>query len=303
MATARVRAPEDGFTEPPVAGAQPRRRPYVRRFFRDRLAMTGLAIVVAFGLAAVFAPALSPHDPNAQEVLARLAPPSLEHPLGTDHLGRDMLSRLLYGTRWSLGAAVAATLLVLVIGLPAGLVAGYYGGLLDTMIMRLVDVLLALPPLVIALAVVGTLGPGVRNVMIALVGVTWVLYARVVRGLALSLRDREYAVAARALGASNFRIMSRHIVPNMISPVLVLASLQTGKLLLALAALGFFGLGVQPPTPEWGTMLNQGRAFLTSAPQLMIYPGAAITLVVLGFNLLGDGLRDVFDPRLVATGR
>lgn len=303
MATSSTQAPGDHLPPPDHPGPEQRRRSYARRLFRDRLAMTGLAIVAVFALGAVFAPVLSPYDPDAQDVLGRLAGPSMDHPLGTDQLGRDLFARLLYGSRWSLGASAAATALVMLIGVPAGLVAGYYGGLVDTVMMRVVDVLLALPPLVLALAVVGTLGPGLGNVMIALVGVTWVLYARVVRGLALSLREREYAVAARALGASNLRVMTRHVLPNLISPVLVLASLQTGKLLLALAALGFFGLGVQPPTPEWGTMLNQGRAFVTSAPQLMVYPGAAITLVVLGFNLLGDGLRDVFDPHLMTGGR
>lgn len=289
----RVESPSDESAAPLVA-----RRSLLRRFLRDPLSLTGLLIVVALFLAVLAAPVVSPHDPDAQDAMGRLASPSAEHPLGTDHLGRDNLSRLLHGGRWSLGAAVVSTGIVMLIGVGVGLVAGYHGGWVDTTLMRLVDVLFALPTLVLALAIVGTLGPGIRNVVIALVATSWVLYARVTRGLALSVREREFVVGARALGASHSRIMGRHVLPNIISPVIVLASLQTGRLVLALAALGFFGLGVQPPTPEWGTMLNQGRPFLATAPQLMIYPGVAITLAVLGFNLLGDGLRDVFDPRL-----
>lgn len=273
------------------------RRSMLRRFLRDRLAITGLVITTLLVVAAIAAPALTPHDPIAQEAIARLQGPSLEHLLGTDHLGRDIFSRILFGARWSLGTALVATLAVMTIGIVIGTLAGYYGGFVDTVLMRVIDVLLGLPNLVLALAIVGTLGPGLRNVMIALIAVTWVMYARVVRGLVLSVREREFVVAARAVGAGDVRIMLRHILPNVVSPVIVLASVQTGRLILALAALGFFGLGVQPPTPEWGTMLNQGRVFLTTAPLLMVYPGAAITLAVLGFNLLGDGLRDVLDPR------
>ncbi len=270
----------------------------LRRLLRDRLALVGLALVTLFTVAALLAPVLAPHEPNAVDATDRLAPSSWEHPLGTDELGRDTLSRILYGARWSLGTAAVATVAIMAIGIFVGTVAGYFGGLLDSVLMRVVDVLLAFPSFVLYLAILGTLGPGLRNLMIALVVITWDEYARVVRGLVLSLRERGFVRASLALGASDRRLMVRHILPNVVPPVVVLASLQTGKLILALAALGFFGLGVQPPTPEWGTMINQSRLFLQTAPALMVWPGLAISLTVLGFNLLGDGLRDVLDPRL-----
>ncbi len=270
----------------------------LRRLLRDRLALVGLALVTLFTVSALLAPVLAPHEPNAVDAIDRLAPSSWEHPLGTDELGRDTLSRILYGARWSLGTAAVATVAIMAIGIFVGTVAGYFGGLLDTVLMRVVDVLLAFPSFVLYLAILGTLGPGLRNLMIALVIITWDEYARVVRGLVLSLRERGFVRASLALGASDRRLMVRHILPNVVPPVVVLASLQTGKLILALAALGFFGLGVQPPTPEWGTMINQSRLFLQTAPALMVWPGLAISLTVLGFNLLGDGLRDVLDPRL-----
>lgn len=293
QARGRGREGTDRYELPPTG-----RRSLARRFFRDRLAMVGLGVVVLLAVGAIGASSLAPHDPATQDAARRLLGPSLEHPLGTDHLGRDMFSRILFGARWSLGAAASATLIVMVVGTIVGTLAGYYGRLVDAALMRVIDLLLALPTLVLALAIVGTLGPGLRNVMIALVGVTWVMYARVVRGLVLVAREREFVQAALAMGASDGRIMLRHILPNVVPPVIVLATLETGKLILALAALGFFGLGVQPPTPEWGTMLNQGRPFVLGDPQLMLYPGAAITLAVLGFNLMGDGLRDLLDPRL-----
>lgn len=274
-----------------------------RLFFRDRLAVTGLLLVVVFSLAALLAPALAPHDPTAVNALEKLAAPSLEHPLGTDPLGRDTLSRILFGARWSLGTAVLATGLVMTIGIFVGTTSGFYGGRIDSVVMRVVDVLLAFPSLVLYLAIVGTLGPGFRNLFIALVSISWVAYARIVRGLVLSLKERGFVRAARALGASDRRLMVRHILPNVVAPVVVLASLQTGGMVLALAALGFFGLGVQPPTPEWGTMINESRLYLQRAPALMLWPGLAISLTVLGLNLLGDGLRDVLDPRLARTSR
>lgn len=275
----------------------------VRRFLADRLAATGLGIIGMLTVAAILAPWLAPHDPAATDAMQSLGPLSTQHPLGTDELGRDVLSRLLFGARWSLGIAALATLVVTVVGTVIGLVAGYVGGWVDAVVMRVVDALLALPSLVLYLAIIGTLGPGIRNVFIALVSVSWASYARVVRGLVLSARERQFVRASRSLGASHPRLMGRHILPNVISPIVVLASLQLGGTILALAALGFFGLGAQPPTPEWGTMINQGRLFLQTSPGLMIYPGIAISLAVLGFNLIGDGLRDTLDPRLAQQGR
>lgn len=267
---------------------------------RDPLSATGVVIVTLLVLAAVFAPYLAPHDPTATDALGRLAGTSMAHPLGTDELGRDVLSRMLFGARWSLGVAILATGVVMAIGLVVGTISGYYGGVVDALIMRVIDVLLALPNLVLYLAIVGTLGPGIRNVFIALISISWAGYARVVRGLVLASREREYVRASLGLGATHRRLMLRHILPNVISPVVILGSLQAGGVILALAALGFFGLGAQPPTPEWGTMINQARLFLQAAPTLMIYPGLAISLAVLGFNLLGDALRDTLDPRLTS---
>ena len=275
----------------------------LRQLLGDRLARTGLLIVSVFALAALFAPLLAPHDPLAIDPLNRLADPSRLHPLGTDQLGRDTLSRVLFGARWSLGTAAAATVVVIAIGVFVGTLAGYYGGRLDALLMWVVDVLLAFPSLILYLAIVGTLGPGLRNVMIALIALSWVAYARVVRGLVLSMRERGFVRASRLLGAGDRRLMFRHILPNVVPPVVILASLQMGGLIIALAALGFFGLGVQPPTPEWGTMVNESRLFLQTAPALMIWPGLAISLTVIGFNLLGDGLRDVLDPRLGPSPR
>lgn len=272
--------------------------PLLRRLVRDRLALAGLVLVSLFALAALFAPLLAPHDPTAVDAAERLAGSSWEHPLGTDELGRDTLSRLLFGARWSLGTAAVASVLVIAIGVTVGMISGYFGGRVDAVVMRVVDVLLAFPTFVLYLAILGMLGPGLRNLMIALVIITWDQYARIVRGLVLSIRERRFVQASRALGASDRHLLVRHILPNVVPPVVVLASLETGKLVLALAALGFFGLGVQPPTPEWGTMINQSRLFLQTSPALMIWPGLAISLTVIGFNLLGDGLRDVLDPRV-----
>jgi peptide/nickel transport system permease protein len=267
------------------------------RLLHDPLAISGFVLLAAFVLAALFAPTLSAYDPAAADPSLRLAGPSIDHPLGTDNLGRDIVSRLLFGSRWSLGTAAIATLLVMTIGMTIGALAGYYGGRVDDLVVLVIDVLLALPSLILALAIAGMLGPGIVNVMLGLVSVWWVGYARVVRGLVLAVRERQYVEAARCLGARDRRLILRHVLPNVVPPVAVLATLEMGGIILAISGLSFLGLGAQPPTPEWGAMLNDGRPFLFSAPQLMIYPGLAISLVVIGFNLLGDGLRDVLDPR------
>ena len=278
--------------------AQARRLTFIRRCARDRILLAGLLLILVFVGAAIAAPIIATHDPTDVDPLAMLAPPSAEHWLGTDNLGRDIFSRLVYGARWSLGASALATLAIVLVGITVGVVAGYFGGLLDDLLMRLVDVLLAFPSLVLALAIVGTLGPSLVNVMIGMVAVWWVDYARVMRGLTVGVREREYVVAARCIGASPWTTILRHILPNVVPSVIVLATLELGGLMLAISGLSFLGLGAQPPTPEWGTMLNDGRGFFQRAPQLMLYPGLAITLVVVGCNLLGDGLRDVLDPRL-----
>jgi peptide/nickel transport system permease protein len=271
---------------------------FVRRCAKDRTLVTGLLIILIFTGTAVGAPIIATHDPTEVDPMAMLAPPTSEHWLGTDNLGRDIFSRLVYGARWSLGASALATLAIVLIGITIGVIAGYFGGLVDDVLMRLVDVLLAFPSLVLALAIVGTLGPSLVNVMIGMVAVWWVDYARVMRGLTVGVREREFVVAARCVGASSGRTMVCHVLPNVVPSVIVLATLELGGLILAISGLSFLGLGAQPPTPEWGTMLNDGRAFFQRAPQLMLYPGLAITLVVVGCNLMGDGLRDVLDPKL-----
>lgn len=284
----------------PAAPAGPGGRSLVRALLRDRLARAGLAIVLLLVVAAAGAPVLAPRDPAAIDPAERLQGPGAGHLLGTDQLGRDLLSRLLHGARWSLGTAGLAAVLIMTIGVGLGLVSGYYGGALDAVLMRLVDTLLGFPRIVLALAIVGLLGPGILHLMLGLVAVWWVDYARIVRGLALSVREREYVEAARSLGAPGRYILLRHILPGVVPPVTVLASLEMGELILAISGLNFLGLGVQPPIPEWGAMLNDGRVFLLTRPHLMVFPGLLITLAVVGFNLLGDGLRDALDPRTPA---
>ena len=300
MAQASVRgaalAPAIGATDPAARGE--RRWPLLQRCARDRAIIIGALIVGLFVAAAVAAPLVAPHDPTTVDARAILAPPSAEHWLGTDNLGRDTFSRLVYGARWTLGTAALAATAIVVVGITIGLIAGYVGGLLDDVLMRVVDVLLAFPSLVLALAIVGTLGPSLRNVMIGMVAVWWVDYARVIRGLTVGVREREFVAAAHCVGAGAPHVILRHVLPNVVPSVIVLATLELGGLMLAISGLSFLGLGAQPPTPEWGTMLNDGRPFFQRAPQLMLYPGLAITLVVVGCNLVGDGLRDVLDPRL-----
>jgi peptide/nickel transport system permease protein len=275
----------------------------LHRLLRDPLGLAGLCLVAVLITLSIAAPLIAPQDPTAINAVGRLQPATHLHPLGTDNLGRDVLSRLLYGSRWSLGTVAIATILILSIGIVVGTIAGYFGGVVDEVLMRIVDVLLAFPSLLLALAIVGMLGPGLVTMMIGLVSVWWASYARIVRGIVLSIRDRDFVVAARSLGANDARILISHILPNVLPPVAVLATIEMGELILAVAGLGFLGLGAQPPTPEWGAMVNDGRSFLLSAPRLMIYPGVAISLAVIGFNLLGDGLRDVLDPRTRASAR
>ncbi|HEX2047966.1 MAG TPA: nickel transporter permease [Acidimicrobiales bacterium] len=264
---------------------------------RDRTAMIGVVLVGGLVAAAVLAPVLAPHDPNAVDVVRKYHPPSREFPLGTDNLGRDILSRLLVGARLSIGTAVVAGLSIGLIGLVMGMIAGWFGGVADTVIGRVVDILLAFPLFLLALGMTGLIGPGLRNMTIALVGVAWAGYARIVRSAVLAERGKPYVEAARAAGATELRILRKHVLPNVVPPVIVLTTIDMGVVLLAISGLSFLGLGVKPPTAEWGSMLAEGRNYLDQGPQMTIFPGAAIFLMVLGFNLLGDGLRDALDPR------
>lgn len=273
------------------------RRKALRRLLRDRSAVVGLLVVALFVVGAVVAPWLAPQPPNETDFANRFASPSAEHPLGTDHVGRDELSRILYGARLSLVMVLAATLGITVTGLFFGLVSGMYGRFADSVIMRSADVLQALPTLILSLVVVGLLGQGLRNLIIVIALVAWPRFARIVRGMTFRTRERDFVQAARALGATRSRIVLRHVVPNLVGPVVVLSTLEMGRVLLMVSSLSFLGFGISPPTAEWGAMLSEARAFLDRAPQLLIYPGLAITLMVLAFNLAGDGLRDFLDPR------
>jgi peptide/nickel transport system permease protein len=260
--------------------------------------MIGLAVLTLMLLMAVLAPWIAPYDPFQQTPQDRLSPPSEKHILGADHLGRDTLSRIIYGSRYSLSVGIVSVTIGLCVGSAIGLLAGYYGRWLDNVLTRCMDVLLAFPGILLALAVVTALGPGLFNVMIA-VGVWSVpIYARIARGSALSLKQQEFVQAARAFGASNTRIMVRHVLPNSLPPLLVLSSLNVASAILWAAALSFLGLGAQPPTPEWGAMLNDGRPYTVVAPHVATFPGLAIMITVLSFNFVGDALRDALDPRL-----
>ena len=296
---AKGESPSGVIVDPSPVITRGRNKRLLRLLRQNRVAMIGLLIVTMMVSMGVFGPLIAPHDPNAQIKGRRLESPGQEFLLGADNLGRDLLSRLLHGARLSIGMAALATIFIVTIAVFVGALAGYAGGLVDDLAMRVADVLLAFPGLILALAIVGILGPNLVNVIISLVLVVWAGYARLVRGLVLEAREKLFVEAALAIGAGQSRILLRHIIPNVISPVIVLASLEMGTLILAIAGLNFLGLGVQPPTAEWGSMLNQGRLFFQSQPQLMIYPGIMISLTVLGFNLLGDGLRDLLDPRYI----
>ena len=260
------------------------------------MAKVGAAVVLIAVLAAVAGPWLVPFDPASQELALRLEGPSAAHWFGLDELGRDIFARVLSGARISLLVGLVVVGVSATIGIAMGSVAGYFGGRIDEAISRLIDVLLAFPGLLLAIAMVAVLGPSLTNVVLALSLIGWVGYARLVRGQVLRARELEFVQAARALGATTSRILTRHVIPTTLPAVTVQATLGMGGAILAEAALSFLGLGVQPPTPSWGTMLNYGRGHLLDAPHLTVFPGIAIAILVLGFNFLGDGLRDAFDP-------
>jgi peptide/nickel transport system permease protein len=257
----------------------------------------GAAIVALALLAAVVGPAVTPFDPSSQELALRLAAPSAAHPFGLDELGRDILARVLAGARISFLVGLTVVLVSAAAGTMLGAIAGYFGGLVDDVISRVIDTLMAFPGLLLAIALVAVLGPSLANVLFALTIIGWVGYARLVRGQVLRAREFEYVQAARALGAGAPRILWKHVIPTAMPAVVVQATLGMAGAIIGEASLSFLGLGVQPPTPSWGTMLNGGRAHILDAPHLTLFPGLAIALLVLGFNFLGDGLRDRIDPR------
>jgi peptide/nickel transport system permease protein len=271
----------------------------LRRLRRDRMAVAGAAFLILVALISLLAPVLAPHDPIETNLSQRLVPIGTPgYLLGADELGRDILSRLIWGGRISLVVGFGAVMVAMLLGVIVGLLAGYFGGWVDSLFMRLIDILMAFPAILLAITIVASLGPGLRNAMlaVAIVGVPY--YARIVRGSVLSLREHEYIQAARVIGASNLRIILRHLFPNTLAPLIVAATLDVGWFIMIAAGLSFLGLGAQPPTAEWGVMLSTGRQFIRNAPHLSILPGSAIFLVVLAINFLGDGLRDALDPRL-----
>jgi len=270
------------------------------RLMRNPVAMAGGAVVIVLILVAIAAPYIAPYDPTDQDLANSMAAPSMKHLAGTDVHGRDIFSRIIHGTRISLRIGFLGMLLGCVTGVILGLVSGFYGGWPDTVIMRLLDVQLAFPGLLVAICIIAVIGPGLENVIVA-VGIFSVpLFARVTRGQVLTLKEQEFIVAARMMGAQDGRIMLTHLLPNAAAPILVLCTLRVATAILTAASLSFLGLGAQPPTPEWGAMLSDGRSYLSIAPHVATTPGLAILITVLSFNLLGDGLRDALDPRLRA---
>jgi len=264
---------------------------------RNKAALFGGVLILIYLITALLAPVIFPGNPSAPNLIRSLERPSIEHPLGTDELGRSILGRVVYGSRVSLLIAIGVVFVGLLVGVPLGLISGYYGGKVDFVIQRITDTLLAFPGFLLALALVAVLGVGLKNTIIS-VGISMVpIYIRLVRGCTLSVREQTYVEAAKAVGTRDRIILLRHILPNVMAPITIQTSLGMGTAILFAAGLGFLGIGVQPPTPEWGTMLSSGRAYLFNAPHVATFPGIAIFLAVLGFNLAGDGLRDVLDPR------
>lgn len=284
--------------------SEERRYSILKSLLRSKTALFGVCILVLVIFAALTAPWLAPYDPNDQSLRRRLMPPAWQekgswaHPLGTDHLGRDLFSRVMYGARISLLVGFSTVIISGTIGVLLGLLAGYYGGKFDTLIMRLVDIQLAFPFVLLAISVVAVVGAGLRNVIIVLGIAGWMVYARIVRGEVLSIREREFVEASRAIGVRDHRILFRHIFPNFLAPVIVITTFSIANVIILEAALSFLGVGVEPRIPTWGNMLYDGREYLSTAWWMATFPGLAIMLTVLGINLIGDWLRDILDPRL-----
>src|SRR3990170_1271041 len=287
-----------GRDAPPVT-AFPIRRFLWRRVWRNRSAVIGLLVVGLLAATAISAPWLAPRDPTRNDLTNALRPPrSAGFPFGTDNLGRDILSRVIWGSRISLSVGIIVQIVAVSVGTLLGLFAGFYGGLVDDLASGLTNVMLALPRLLFAMAIVAALGPSLLNLFIALGAVGWPAICRLVRAQTLSLCGKDFVEAVRAIGATDLRIITRYILPNALSPIIVLATVGMAQTILAEASLSFLGLGVQPPTPSWGSMMSRGQAYIWHAPWLMLFPGLAIFIAVIGLNLLGDGLRDAMDPQL-----
>ncbi|RFU60750.1 nickel transporter permease [Peribacillus glennii] len=269
-----------------------------KSFKKNKLAIVGFSIVVFFILLAIFAPLLAPHDIAKQELANKHIPPSAEHWFGTDEFGRDILSRIIYGARISLWVGFLSVAGSVIVGSFLGIIAGYYGKWIDAIISRIFDIILAFPSILLAIAVVSVLGPSLRNALIAIAIINVPTFGRLLRSRVLSVKEEEYVTAAKAIGMKDSRILIHHILPNSLAPIIVQGTLAIATAIIECAALGFLGMGAQPPTPEWGKMLADSRAFIIEAPWTVLFPGLAIMLTVLGFNLMGDGLRDALDPRM-----
>jgi peptide/nickel transport system permease protein len=265
---------------------------------RSSTILIGISIISIFVLIAIFAPMIAPYDPFKIELEERLQAPNLKHLCGTDNLGRDIFSRILYGARISLAVGTIATFLAMLIGLFFGVIGGYVGGKIDKLIIALTDVMLAFPGLLLAIGIAVAIGPSLITLYIALAAVGWAEFARLIRGVVLSIKEEDFIVSAKVIGASHVRIVLMHIFPNIFPIIIVVATLRIGSYILSEASLSFLGLGAQPPTPSWGSIVSIGSNFILTAPWFSIFPGLAIAIVVIGFNLLGDGLRDILDPRL-----
>lgn len=273
------------------------------RSFRNPLTLAGILIIGALVGIALVAPLIAPADPTRTNLEIRFDPPTRAHPFGTDQLGRDILSRVIHGTRVSLRIAILAAVIATTIGAPLGILSGYFRGRVDDFLMRLTDMFMAFPRLILAMAIAAALRPSLENVIIAISIAAWPAYARLARSVTLGLREETFVEAARALGAGSPRILTRHVLPGVLSPMVIQISLDMGGIILTAAGLGFIGVGAQPPTPEWGVMIAEGRNYITQQWWVSTFPGIAIALVVFGFNLLGDGIRDLLDPRLRGRGR
>jgi len=282
---------------PTVAGSRTAALSW-RRLRRSSSLVVGAAIMLVVVASAVLAPSIAPYDPIDQEFTSQLRPPSTTHLFGTDEFGRDIFSRVVFGARIALNIGVLADAIATVLGILFGVVAGYVGGRLDALVTRIIDVVLAFPYLLLAMIVVAILGPGLTNAMIAIAIVYTPQFARVVRGVVLSVKEQDFVEAARAMGSGPTRILARYVLPNIVSPVIVMATLTVGFMIVETAGLSFLGLGASPPAPEWGSMLATGRSYMLAAPWITTFPGLAILVTVVAFNLVGDGLRDLLDPRL-----
>jgi len=300
MSSTPISIPRSGTRSP--AGVRSSAQVAWAAFRRNPLTLVGLVIVAGFVFVAATAPLIAIQNPLAQDLAHRLSPPSAAHPFGLDSLGRDVLSRVVYGARISVVSGVAVVSVAITFGIAAGTAAGWHGGWWDEVLMRVTDMFLAFPSLVLAMAISAILRPSLTNALIAIAIVSWTSYARLARAQTLAIRPRDYIEAARAQGAHDLAIVVRHLIPNAVAPLFVQATLEIGGVILTSAGLAFIGFGAQPPTPEWGVMVSEGRSFLMDQWWVATFPAVAILLLVLGFNLLGDGIRDVLDPRLRRTG-